>query len=81
MKKALIALAAVAALAGCTNEDDTRRTLDSMGFTEITTKDYSWFACGDDYTYATRFTAKNPAGKMVSGTVCCGIYNGCSAKF
>jgi hypothetical protein len=65
----------------CVDRDDTRTTLDAAGYTDITTGDYAWFECGRDDTYATRFTARNPAGKRVSGTVCCGLMKGCTIRF
>lgn len=81
MKTILLALVVIASCAACTNENDTRRTLDAMGFTHIQTGGYDWLACGDDYTYHTHFTAINPAGKQIEGTVCCGIMKGCTPKF
>lgn len=83
MKLGLISCAALAiALVACTDETNTIRTLDSAGYTDIHTTGYSWFECGKDDTYHTGFTAKNPAGKQVSGTVCCGMLTkGCTIRF
>lgn len=81
MKKILFALAVVAGTAACTNQPDTRRTLDAMGFTHIRTGGYDWLSCGDDYTFHTHFIAINPAGKQIEGTVCCGFFKGCTPKF
>lgn len=83
MKLSLItATIACFMLAGCTDESATIRTLDNAGYTEIQTTGYSWFQCGDDDTFHTGFRAKNPAGKMVEGTVCCGAWSkGCTIRF
>ncbi len=83
MKLGLItATVGLLALAGCTDESNTRRTLESAGYTDIQTTGYSWFECGKDDTYHTGFTAKNPLGKPVSGTVCCGMWTkGCTIRF
>lgn len=83
MKLSLIGVTALAvALVACTDEDGTRRTLDSAGYTEIQTTGYSWFECGKDDSFHTGFRAKNPAGKVVTGTVCCGFATkGCTIRF
>jgi hypothetical protein len=74
----LLALTIVA----CTNESDTIRTLQSAGYSEITTTGYSAWACGDDDTFSTGFRAKNPVGTFVEGTVCCGGWTkGCTIRF
>lgn len=78
----IIATVGLLALAGCTDEANTVRTLDSAGYTEIQTTGYSWFECGKDDTFHTGFRAKNPAGKVVEGTVCCGMWSkGCTIRF
>ena len=70
------------ALIGCTNHDATVSTLESSGFTEIQTGKHDFFSCGQDDFYATKFTATNPIGKKVKGTVCCGmIVKSCTVRF
>ncbi len=83
MKLGLIfATIACIGLVACTDEDNTRRTLESAGYSDIHTTGYSWFECGKDDTFHTGFTAKNPVGKTVSGTVCCGMWTkGCTIRF
>lgn len=69
-------------LSACTNESDTRRTLESEGYTDVQVDGYSWFVCSDDDVFATKFTAKNANGKIVYGTVCCGfLTKGCTVRF
>lgn len=79
MKIILIALAL--GLAGCTDPDATRVAAQKMGFTDVQAGGYSWFGCGDDYTFHTKFTAKNLRGWTVDGVACCGFLKGCSLKF
>lgn len=73
MKKYLVLLAALL-LAACTNPTDATKALDDLGFTEIQIGGYAWFACSKDDFYHTSFTAKNPQGKIVTGTVCSGMW-------
>lgn len=68
-------------LCGCTNESDSRRTLESSGYTDIEVGGYAWFSCGKGDDFATLFTAKNPAGQTVSGAVCCGLLKSCTVRF
>lgn len=70
-------------LAGCwTAPNKAVNTLDNAGFTEITTTGYTFFACGEDDVSATGFKAKNPNGKVVTGTVCCGLLTkSCTIRF
>lgn len=70
---ALSILIALLAVTGCTNSDDAKRTLESAGYSDIKTGGYDFFACGKDDTVATKFSARNPAGKMTTGTVCSGL--------
>ena len=81
MKK-LMFIASILLLAGCTKEDDTKRILTDQGFTDVQTTGYRPFACGDDYTFRTGFTAKAPVTKkQVTGVVCSGFLKGSSVKF
>lgn len=68
-------------LISCTDDSRTRQTLEDSGFTEVTVGGYDFFACSKDDTYHTSFTAKNSRGKVVSGTVCCGVLKSCTVRF
>lgn len=81
MKKILIALAVVATLTACSSRKDAESALTSAGFTKIETQGYSFFGCGDDDTFKTKFTAQNPQGKQVSGVVCSGWFKGGTIRF
>jgi hypothetical protein len=76
MKKAFLILGLL--LCSCTDEDGSRKALSAAGFSQITFEGYSFTGCGQDDTYKTEFTAKNPNGVTVSGVVCCGILKGCT---
>ncbi len=65
----------------CTDDDRTISTLKASGFTGISVGGYGAFDCGKDDTYATKFTAMNPQGMVVSGTVCCGFWKSCTVRF
>lgn len=59
-------------------------TLQAMGFKDISLRSASWTACGnDDSIFSSNdFTATNPLGARVSGTVCCGLLmKGCTVRF
>ncbi len=78
----MIRFAFIAMLAlGCTDEANSRRTLEAQGFKEIQLGGYSVFGCGKDDNFATEFTATNPAGMRVSGVVCCGLLKNCTLRF
>lgn len=68
-------------LTACTNPDKARNTLNSAGYTDIHTGGYDMFACGEGDVSATQFTAKNPKGQTVQGTVCCGLTKSCTIRF
>lgn len=76
----LIPLLAILALQGCTSRDETKRTLEDYGFTNIVIGGYS-FSCGRDDSFCTSFTATNPAGRPVRGAVGCGFMKGCTVRF
>ncbi len=71
----------VVMLISCTDSESAVRVLENQGFTDVNTTGYSVFACSDDDTYHTGFTAKGPTGKYVSGTVCCGVFKNCTVRF
>lgn len=79
--KTCIAVLFIMFAAACTDEGKSREALDNLGFRDIQVGGYDAFTCGDDYTFSTHFTATNPNGKHVEGTVCCGWIKGCSVKF
>lgn len=83
-KKAALAFCTVAAattLTGCTDAPKATRTLEQAGYTDIETRGYSFFGCGEDDTFRTKFTAKNPAGQKVDGVVCSGWLKGGTIRF
>jgi hypothetical protein len=81
MKKLIcIAMVLTAACVG-TDNDGSRRTLDAAGYSNIELTGYKWYGCGQDDSYHTAFSATNPAGKRVSGVVCCGMMKGCTIRF
>ncbi len=71
MKYALLIVVFI--MSGCTSKTDANRALDAAGYSDITIGGYSWFDCSKDDFYHTEFTAKNPSGKYISGTVCSGL--------
>lgn len=78
--KTMLMLAALA-LAGCTTDNRTRETLIDSGFTHIEVGGYDFLSCGKDDFYSTHFKARNPAGREVEGTVCCGFFKSCTVRF
>ena len=80
MRKLLIILAIIG-LFGCTSPSRTVNTLQQAGYTEIQTTGYSFFSCGEDDAFSTGFTATNPRGDRVSGTVCCGLVKSCTIRY
>ena len=81
MKIIALVLLLLVFIAGCTDHDATKETLEKAGYTEITTGGYDVFGCGKDDFFSTKFEATNPAGQKVSGTVCCGIFKKCTVRF
>lgn len=78
----MIASIATLIATACTNESATVRTLQQQGFTSIETTGWSAFECGEDDTYSTGFRATNAQGRLVEGTVCCGlIAKGCTIRW
>lgn len=73
MKRIMIVTALLAAMCACTSEPDARRALEGAGYRDIQFHGYGWFGCGQDDTYATKFTATGPTGNKVSGVVCAGL--------
>lgn len=75
MKKYLI-LVSVIFLTACnpvTDPEGATKALEDLGFTDIQIGGYAFFACSEDEWNHTSFTAKNPQGKIVTGTVCSGL--------
>lgn len=81
MKVIFIVIAMTTFLAGCTAPNYSKDALEKAGFSNIEIGGYDFFACSKGDTFATEFTATNPLGKRVSGTVCCGIFKSCTIRF
>lgn len=77
----LVVLIVAFATAVTTSADEAHQTLSSAGFTDVVVGDWAFFACGRDDKRGREFTATNPAGKHVSGVVCCGILKSCTVRF
>ena len=58
----------------CTSQKDANNALTSAGYTNIKTNGYGWFSCSNDDFYRTKFIATNVRGKIVTGTVCSGLF-------
>jgi hypothetical protein len=70
------------ALLGCeTDEDEARETLEKSGFSDISTGDSTFYGCGHGDKMGREFRAKNVAGKVVTGIVCCGQWKSCTVRF
>lgn len=78
--KQLTILAALLALAACTDSDGARKALEGAGYSDIKMTGYNAFSCSEDDQYKTGFIAKGPTGKPVSGTVCSGVFKGSTIR-
>ena len=61
-------------LAGCDRPESAAKALEDAGYSDIHLSGYAFFSCERDDTFATRFVAKGPTGRDVSGAVCEGIF-------
>lgn len=68
--KLIVLAGAIAISVGCSSASEAERVLSAAGYTEITTDGYAWFSCSEDDFIATKFKAKGPTGKPISGVVC-----------
>ncbi len=67
-------LLTILALSACTNNDGAKTVLENNGYTDVKMTGYNIWACSKGDSYHSGFTAKSPAGKQVSGTVCAGLF-------
>jgi uncharacterized protein with NRDE domain len=82
MKKYIFLLVFIVLIQGCTNRNHAYKALNSLGYTDIQYTGYNFFECSDDDFYHTGFRAKNPNGKLVTGTVCSGLlFKGSTVRF
>jgi hypothetical protein len=49
-----------------------KKVLHGAGYTNIHIGGHAWFACSEDDTLSSEFTATGPSGDSVTGSVCCG---------
>lgn len=69
-------------LPACEDRTSVSRALDSMGMTNVQWEGYDWAACAEDDDTHTGFSATNPQGKRVRGTVCCGaFFKNCTVRW
>ena len=65
----------------CSSASDANKVLKSSGFSEIEIEGYTFFGCGEDDAFHTKFCAKNPKGVRVCGVVCSGWFKGGTLRF
>jgi hypothetical protein len=70
-----------AVLGGCTDSSTAERALQNLGMTNIQTQGYSMWGCGEGDVFHTRFAARNPQGRVVTGVVCSGWFKGSTVRF
>lgn len=58
----------------CTSPNTAREILEAEGYTNIEITGYKPFACSDDDDLHTGFRARGVNGRLVEGTVCCGLF-------
>jgi hypothetical protein len=75
--RSVLIFAALIVLAGCTDEKGATRALHDAGLDPISVGGHAWFYCAVKPmdAFATRFTAKNARGEIVTGAVCEGYGN------
>jgi hypothetical protein len=81
MKKILFLLAVTVLLVACDDPPTARRALEAQNLEPLQVGGYSWLMCGKGDQFATRFTARNLAGKVVTGAVCSGWSKGATIRF
>jgi len=81
MKKTLHIILAALLLAGCTQDDKARTTLENAGYKDIEITGYRPWMAGKDDTYSTGFKATAPNGNKVSGAVTGGPLKGSTIRF
>ena len=80
--KRLALLAVLLLTSSCTTDsDDARKTLYKAGFTDVQVGGVDLFSCGEHDYMGRKFTAKNPQGVVVDGTVCCAMLKKCTIRF
>lgn len=81
MKKITLLLLLLVA-SGCTDDSNAKRTLYNSGYTDIHLTGWKPLTCDEKDFSSTGFRAKNPAGRIVTGVVCCGmLFKSCTVRF
>ena len=80
MKK-ILAIAAVLALAGCTNSEQATRALAGAGYRDINITGFRFFGCPENNIYSTGFVATGPGGQRVRGVVCADVFRAATIRF
>jgi len=73
MKIKSIFLASMILLAyGCSDKVGAKEDLEGMGYIGVITHGFSFFGCDFKDYIRTKFTAKSPSGRRITGVVCRG---------
>lgn len=65
----------------CTKPAETERQLSMLGFTDVKTTGYDFFACAESDSFSTGFEATSPTGERVSGVYCSGLLKAGTLRF
>jgi hypothetical protein len=77
----ILGILCLLSLFGCTNESRAQKILDQEGYTEVSFTGYKPFACSEDDSTKTGFSATSQSGSIVTGVVCCGLMKGCTIRY
>ena len=68
-------------ISGCTDEKSAKNVLLNEGYRNIKFTGYDFLSCSDDEIYHTGFRAYSNKNRLVTGTVCGGIFKGSTIRY
>lgn len=75
MKKIFVSAFLALTLASCgVNQSRAVKNLEASGLTNVRVGGYAWFACSQDDSFGSTFTATGANGQPVTGSVCSGFW-------
>ena len=67
---------------GCNvSQSKAAEVLSNEGFTDVQVTGHAWFACSKGDSFSSNFTAVNPRGQTVEGSICCGVIKSCTVRW
>ena len=83
MKKIITTMTALLLCTSCASDQTfavSEQAIADQGYTNIQYQGWAWMACGEDDSFALKYSANAPNGRSVTLVACSGVFKGVTVR-